>query len=127
MSTFNGSQKRVMIVDDSATIRRFVMFALRARGLHVVTAEDGQDALEKMAHSPVDLIITDLNMPKMDGFGLVRRIREDSEYGTLPVIILSSLSKTEDIDRGMDLGANAYLTKPFDESRIQYEVAKYLA
>lgn len=116
-----------MIVDDSATIRRFVMFALRARGLHVVTAEDGQDALEQMAHSPVDLVITDLNMPKMDGFGLVRRIREDREYSTLPVIILSSLSKTEDIDRGMELGANAYLTKPFDESRIQYEVAKYLA
>lgn len=127
MSTVTDAPKRVMIVDDSATIRRFVMFALRARGLHVVTAEDGQEALEKMAHAPVDLVITDLNMPKMDGFGLVRRIREDNDYGGLPVIILSSLSKSEDVDRGLNLGANAYLTKPFDESRIQYEVAKYLA
>lgn len=120
------SQKRVMIVDDSATIRRFVMFALRARGLHVITAEDGQEALEKIAQTPVDLIITDLNMPKLDGFGLVRKIREDGDYGSLPVIILSSLSSEDDIDRGLDLGADTYLTKPFDESQIQYEVAKYL-
>lgn len=118
--------QKVMIVDDSATIRRFVMYALRARGLHVVTAEDGHDALEKMARTPVDLVITDLNMPKLDGFGLVRRIREDDDLGELPVIILSSLSDDTDVDRGLDLGANAYLTKPFDESRIQSEVDKYL-
>lgn len=126
MPDSTASTKKVMIVDDSATIRRFVMYALRARGLHVITAEDGQDALEKMAHDPVDLVITDLNMPKLDGFALVRRLREDGEFSTLPVIILSSLSDDADIDRGLDLGANAYLTKPFDESRIQYEVAKYL-
>lgn len=118
--------KRVMIVDDSATMRRFVTFALRARGLQVLTAEDGQEALEKLALTPVDLVITDLNMPKLDGFGLVRALREDGHYASLPVIILSSLSKKEDIDRGLDLGATAYLTKPFDESRIQYEVAKHL-
>jgi DNA-binding response OmpR family regulator len=126
MPDSTASTKKVMIVDDSATIRRFVMYALRARGLHVVTAEDGQDALEKMAQAPVDLVITDLNMPKLDGFALVQRLREDGEFSTLPVIILSSLSDEADIDRGLDLGANAYLTKPFDESRIQYEVAKYL-
>ncbi len=126
MPASNASNKKVMIVDDSATIRRFVMYALRARGLHVITAEDGQDALEKMAHTPVDLVITDLNMPKLDGFALVRRLRSDGDFRTLPVIILSSLSDEDDIDRGLDLGANAYLTKPFDESRIQYEVAKYL-
>lgn len=118
--------KRVMIVDDSATTRQFVTFALRARGLQVLTAEDGQEALEKLALTPVDLVITDLNMPKMDGFGLVRALREDVEYQSLPVIILSSLSAQEDIDRGFDLGATAYLTKPFDETRIQNEVSKYL-
>lgn len=118
--------QRIMVVDDSATTRRFVAFALRACGLQVLTAADGQDALEKLAAIPVDLVITDLNMPKLDGFGLVRALREDGDYAALPVIILSSLSKQEDIDRGLDLGATAYLTKPFDESRIQYEVAKHL-
>jgi two-component system chemotaxis response regulator CheY len=120
------SEHKIMVVDDSATIRRFVMYALRARGLQVVTAEDGQEALETLAHTPVDLVITDLNMPKLDGFGLVRALREDSAYGSLPVIILSSLSGRDHIDRGLRLGATAYLTKPFDETRIQYEVAKHL-
>jgi two-component system chemotaxis response regulator CheY len=120
------SEHKIMVVDDSATIRRFVMYALRARGLQVVTAEDGQEALETLAHTPVDLVITDLNMPKLDGFGLVRALREDSEYGSLPVIILSSLSGSDEINRGLRLGATAYLTKPFDETRIQYEVAKHL-
>lgn len=120
------SKQKVMVVDDSETIRRFVMFALRARGLHVVTAQDGQEALETLADTPVDLVITDLNMPKLDGYSLVRALRADGDYHSLPVIILSSLSGREDIDRGMDLGATAYLTKPFDETRIQYEVAKHL-
>ncbi len=120
------SKQKIMVVDDSETIRRFLMYALRARGLQVVTAEDGQEALETLADTPVDLVITDLNMPKLDGFGLVRALRRDGDYRSLPVIILSSLSSREDIDRGMDLGATAYLTKPFDETRIQYEVAKHL-
>ncbi|NBB75376.1 MAG: response regulator [Bacteroidetes bacterium] len=121
-----ASKQKVMVVDDSETIRRFVMFALRARGLQVVTAEDGQQALETLADTPVDLVITDLNMPKLDGFSLVEALRNDGDYHSLPVIILSSLSDREDIDRGMSLGATAYLTKPFDETRIQYEVAKHL-
>ena len=124
--THTTSEQKVMVVDDSATIRRFVMYALRARGLQVITAEDGQEALETLAHTPVDLVITDLNMPKLDGFGLVQAIREDGDYSSMHVIILSSLSDDEDVNRGLSLGATAYLTKPFDETRIQYEVAKHL-
>ena len=123
-TTFDS--QKVMVVDDSATIRRFVMYALRAQGLHVITAEDGHEALEMLACTPVDLVITDLNMPKLDGFGLVQAIREDGDYSSMPVIILSSLSDDEDVNRGLSLGATAYLTKPFDETRIQYEVAKHL-
>ena len=118
--------KVVMVVDDSTAIRKFVMFALRARGFTVVTAQDGMDALEKLAHRKADLIITDLNMPKMDGFGLVRAIRADQDYGEVPIIILSSLSSDTDIKEGIDLGANAYLVKPFDQRRIQYEVSKFI-
>ncbi|WP_456427654.1 response regulator [Rhodocaloribacter sp.] len=118
--------KTVMVVDDSSAIRKFVMFALRARGLTVVTAQDGMDALEKMARSQVDLVITDLNMPKLDGFGLLRALRDDNDYAELPIIILSSLSSSEEQQQGLQLGANAYLVKPFDQRRIQYEVSKYI-
>ena len=118
--------KTIMVVDDSSAIRKFVTFALRSRGLTVVTAQDGLDALEKLARAPIDLLITDLNMPRLDGFGLVEAVRQDGSYADLPVIILSSLSDPEERDRGLSLGANAYLTKPFDQKRIQYEIAKYI-
>jgi two-component system chemotaxis response regulator CheY len=118
--------KTVMVVDDSDSIRKFVMFALRARGFTVVLAQDGLEALEKLAQASVDLVITDLNMPKLDGYSLVRAIRDDRELAALPIIILSSLSGDEDVQEGLRLGANAYLVKPFDQKRIQYEVSKYL-
>ncbi len=118
--------KIVMVVDDSDSIRKFLMFALRARGLKVITATDGMDALEKLPNENVDLIITDLNMPNMDGFELLKTIRENENFKELPVIILSSLSDEKDIERGLKLGANSYLVKPFDQKRIQYEVAKYI-
>ena len=118
--------KVIMVVDDSSAIRTFVMFALRASGYTVVQAQDGMDALEKLSRAHVDLVITDLNMPKLDGFGLVRALREDREYSNVPIIILSSLTRTEEIDQGLQFGANAYLAKPFEQKRIQYEVAKYL-
>ncbi len=118
--------KVVMVVDDSGAIRKFVMFALRAQGYTVLTAQDGMEALQVLAHDHVDLIITDLNMPKLDGFGLVRAVREDREYHELPIIILSSLTGSEEVSQGLSLGANSYIAKPFDQRRIQYEVAKYV-
>lgn len=118
--------KVVMVVDDSTATRKFIMFALRAQGYTVLTAQDGMDALEKLARTPIDLVITDLNMPKLDGFGLVRALRADRELTGVPIIILSSLSGPDEIEQGISLGANSYLTKPFDQKRIQYEVSKYL-
>ena len=119
-------KKVVMIVDDSESIRKFVMFALRAQGYGVIVAKDGMHALELLARERVDLIITDLNMPNLDGFELVKIIRSDHELNELPVIILSSLDSEEEKRLGKQLGANAYLVKPFDQKRIQYEVSKYL-
>jgi len=115
-----------MVVDDSNAIRKFVMFALRAMGVTVLTAQDGMDALEQLARSSVDLVITDLNMPKLDGFGLLRALRSDAGFSDLPVIILSSLSSADEKERGKKMGASAYLVKPFDQKRIQYEVSKFI-
>lgn len=116
----------VLVVDDSGTIRKFVAFALRARGLRVLQARDGLEALETLAHEQVDLVITDLNMPGLDGFGLVRALREDPATAALPILVLSSLQSEDDVRRTHAVGADAYLPKPLDPARLQYEVAKHL-
>lgn len=118
--------KAIMVVDDSETIRKFLSFALRTLGFSVVSARDGMDALEKLSQNKVDLVITDLNMPNMDGFEFLKALREDTQYSHVPIIILSSLSSSQEIEMGMQLGASSYLVKPFDQKRIQYEVAKYI-
>ncbi len=118
--------KHILVADDSATIRKFVSTSLSMLGYTVTIAQDGMDALEKLAGQQVDLVITDLNMPNVDGFEFIKSLRELDAYKTIPIIILSSLSSPEDVTRGMSLGANSYVNKPFDPKRIQYEVAKYL-
>ncbi len=100
--------------------------ALRAKGHKVVTAADGMEALELLVSSDVDLLVTDLNMPNMDGYELIRAVRENPSYSALPVIILSSEDGEEDIRRGMELGANSYLVKPFVPQKIQEEVSKFI-
>ena len=119
-------KKVVLIADDSPTIRKFVAFSLTMQGLEVISAVDRMEALEKIPEQKIDLLITDLNMPNMDGFELIKAVRLTDEYKDLPIIILSSLSSSEEIEKGMSCGANSYLVKPFDPKRIQYEVAKYL-
>jgi two-component system, chemotaxis family, chemotaxis protein CheY len=119
-------KKVILIADDSPTIRKFVSVALSIRGFEIVSASDGMEAMEKLPLQNVDLLITDLNMPNLDGYELIKTIRQDERYKDMPIIILSSLSKGTEIERGLSSGANSYLLKPFDPKRIQYEVAKYL-
>jgi two-component system, chemotaxis family, chemotaxis protein CheY len=118
--------RTILAVDDSATVRKFVSVALTMQGFTVVTASDGMDALEKLPHQQVDLVITDLNMPNMDGFELIKALRENPSYKDIPVIILTSLTDDVSKDRGAELGVNSYLVKPFSLEKIQYEVSKYV-
>lgn len=120
------SKRKVLIVDDSATVRKFVSFTLKMKNFEVIIAEDGLDALEKMPYDGVDLVITDLNMPNMDGYELIRNLKEDDKFSNIPIIILSSESGEDDIEKGKALGAASYLVKPFNAVRLQYEVTKYL-
>jgi two-component system, chemotaxis family, chemotaxis protein CheY len=117
---------QVLVVDDSATVRKFVSVSLGMQGFSVVTACDGMDALEKLPTAKFDLIITDLNMPNMDGFGLIRALRENAEYKEVPVVILTSLNDEANKELGAQLGVRSYLIKPFSLEKIQYEVTKYL-
>ncbi len=118
--------KRILVAEDSSSVRKFIAFSIKLIGHEVIAAEDGMDALEQLPKGKIDMLITDLNMPNIDGLRLIRTIRKEPEYKDLPIIILSSLSTDEDIRAGLEAGADSYLVKPFNTKRIQYEVTKYL-
>lgn len=117
---------KILVVDDSPTIRKFITIALKVKGYDIVCAGDGMEALELLPNDKVDLIITDLNMPNVDGYNLIARIRSNENYQNTPIIVMSNLSDAEDIERAIQLGANSYLIKPFDQKNITNEVVKYL-
>lgn len=119
-------KKTILTVDDSMSVRKFIALSLKSGGYRVISAVDGMDALEILPKEKVDLVITDLNMPNVDGFELVRTIRDNTMYKDLPIIILSSLADAKYIERGMNAGANSYIVKPFNMKKIQYEVSKYI-
>ena len=118
----------ILVVDDSPTVVKIVSISLKNSGFTVVTARDGIDALETLSNlsEDVDLIITDLNMPNLDGYGLIATVRQNQEYENTPIIILSSEGDEEDQVRGLETGASSYLVKPFKSDRLLSEVKKYL-
>lgn len=118
--------KTILVAEDSPSIRKFIALSIKLMGHQIVMAVDGMDALEKLPLQKIDLFVTDLNMPNLDGYKLIQAIRQNKEYENTPIIILSSLSKDEDVQAGLAAGANSYLIKPFNTKRVQYEVAKYL-
>ncbi len=105
--------KHILIVDDSKTVRNLVAFIMKKEGFKVTVAEDGLDGLEKLYSAQhVDLIISDVNMPRMDGFSFIKTVREQQAYRDTPIIILSTEGQEKDIQTGLGLGANLYLVKP---------------
>jgi two-component system chemotaxis response regulator CheY len=121
--------KTILIVDDSPTVVKFVSFSLKSKGFRIVTACDGMDAIEKMSSMPgdIDLVITDLNMPNLDGYGLIDTLRQNQKYQDTPIIILTSEGDDKDMEKGIDVGANSYLVKPFKSNILIEEVSKYLS
>jgi len=114
MSTYN-----VLIIEDSPTMRQLIVFALkRLRGLNIVEANDGVDGLKKLASQKFDLILTDINMPIMDGLKLVSLVRNDPGYKDIPIVIITTEGASEDRDRALALGANDYITKPIQTTKI---------
>ncbi len=104
--------ERILIVDDDTITRKFISFILRSSGFEVLCACDGIEALEMLAVSPVDLVMTDLNMPKMDGVELVHHIRDDVRYTALPVIMLTTEADEEARQAAAGAGVSGYLVKP---------------
>jgi len=119
-------KKVILVADDSPSSRKFISFSLSMKGFEIITVSDGMEAMEKLPVKKINLVITDLNMPNIDGFELIKTIRSSEEFKDIPIIILSSLRGDEEIKKGLTIGANSYLVKPFDPKRMIYEVSKYL-
>ncbi|HEU4412185.1 MAG TPA: response regulator [Polyangiaceae bacterium] len=116
-----------LVVEDSPVMRQLLVFALaRVRNLRVVEADDGVDGLRKLAATRFDIVITDINMPVMDGLKLVRRIRSDPTHKDTPVIIITTEGSQEDRQRALQLGANAYITKPIQAPQVIAKVKELL-
>jgi two-component system chemotaxis response regulator CheY len=108
-----------LVVEDSPTMRQLIVFALRRiPKLSIVEAEDGLEALKKLAAQRFDIVLTDINMPVMDGLKLVHRIRSDETLKDIPVVIITTEGGTEDRQRALALGANAYITKPIQGPHV---------
>lgn len=116
-----------LIVEDSPMMRQLIVFALsRVKNLSVVEADDGVDALKKLASGRFDIIITDINMPIMDGLKLVKRIRSDAVHRDVPIMIITTEGSQEDRQRALQLGANAYITKPIQAPQVISKVKELL-
>jgi two-component system, chemotaxis family, chemotaxis protein CheY len=113
-----GSVK-ILIVEDSPTMRQLVGFALkRLPGAEITEAADGVDGLKKVNAAKFDLIITDINMPVMDGLKLISLVRRDVNYRNIPIMIITTEGGAEDRERALTLGADAYITKPIQASQV---------
>jgi len=115
----------IMVVDDSLTVRKITGRMLEREGYRVVTAKDGLDALEQMERVMPDVMLVDIEMPRMDGFDLSSRIRQDARTSTIPIIIISSRTADKHRNRAQQIGVNAFLGKPYQESELLAHVAQY--
>jgi chemotaxis protein histidine kinase CheA len=113
-----GRAPKALIVDDSVSVRKFVSSVLEKNKYTTVLTEDGPEALETLRKEKFDIIITDLEMPKMHGFDLIQEIRSYKKYQSIPIVILTGRAGKKHKDKGKELGANAYITKPFKENDL---------
>ena len=110
--------KRVLTVDDSRTMRDMVAYTLRNAGFQVSEAEDGQKALQVLRGSKFDLVITDLNIPNLDGVGLIKAVRADAGHRAIPILMLTTESDPEKKQAGKSAGATGWLVKPFNPDKL---------
>jgi two-component system chemotaxis response regulator CheY len=118
--------KTVMIVDDSASLRQVVGIALRGAGYEVIEASDGQDAISKLTGQKVHLIISDVNMPNMDGITFVKNVKQMPNYKFTPVIMLTTESQDGKKQEGQAAGAKAWVVKPFQPAQLLAAASKLI-
>jgi two-component system chemotaxis sensor kinase CheA len=116
----------ILVVEDQVVTRQMEKSILEAAGYHVVTAENGLDALEKLRQHGFDLVVTDIHMPHMDGFALTEKIRANAETSSLPVVVVTTMDRDEDRHRGLEAGADAYLIKSRFDQRVLVDTIETL-
>lgn len=116
----------ILAVDDSASMRQMVLFTLENAGFEVVDAVDGEDAWIKASQRQFDLVLTDQNMPKLDGIGLTKRLREHPNFKATPILILTTESSDEMKQQGRAAGATGWMVKPFDPAKLIEVIGKVI-
>ena len=116
----------ILAVDDSASMRQMVSFTLKSAGYNVVEAVDGQDAWEKAGGRSFDLVLTDQNMPRMDGISLTKKLRESPQFKATPILILTTESSDQMKQAGRAAGATGWLVKPFDPNKLIEVIRKVI-
>jgi len=119
--------KKVLVIDDSSTIRSLITHSLEElNDYEMVEAKNGFEALKVLPRMHFDLIITDINMPEINGLEIVNFVRNHPEYQSIPLIIVSTENGDEDRRKGLSLGANEYITKPFESEQIKEVVSRVM-
>jgi two-component system chemotaxis response regulator CheY len=118
--------KTIMTVDDSTSVRQMVVFTLRGGGYEVIEAVDGRDGIAKLRRASCDMIITDLNMPHLDGIGLIREVRSDATLRNIPIVMLTTESQEGRKQEGKAAGATGWIVKPFKPEQLLAVVKRVL-
>jgi two-component system chemotaxis response regulator CheY len=116
--------KMALVVDDSTSMRQMVAFTLQQAGFQVIEGSDGQDALGKVSGKSVNLVVTDLNMPVMDGITLIKELRKTANFKFTPILMLTTESQDSKKQEGKSAGATGWLVKPFNPDQLLQVVAK---
>ncbi len=118
--------KKILIVDDSRTVRESLKFFLKEGGYEVIEAGDGQEALKVIDGQTCDLVITDVNMPNMDGLTLIGELRKMQDFKFTPILVLTTESQQNIMDKGKELGATGWIVKPFDNDKVLAVIKKVI-
>ena len=110
--------KRILTVDDSKTILAMLSATLSNAGFETIQAEDGLEGLEVLDGCDPDVIVTDINMPRLDGFGFIEGVRSDEKYRAIPILVLTTESDAEKKNRARQIGATGWIVKPFDPGKL---------
>ncbi len=127
MTEKKNNKKKILLVEDEKDMVYAVTLQLEAKGYEVITASDGQDGLDKARTKKPDLIILDLMLPKIDGYKVCRMLKFDNKYQNIPIILFTARAQDSDKKIGRDVGADVYITKPFEPSVLLDKIRELLA
>ena len=119
--------QKVLVVDDEPDVASLLALMLKSQGYNVLTAGDGQEALEKARAEKPDLIVLDVMLPKLDGYKVARMLKFDEKFSHIPIIMLTAKIQEKDRKTGLETGADAYVTKPFDTAQLLEKVKEILS